>query len=322
MNRKAILMLVVPLMMAAATARAESDLGSPKTERTFSADYKQAVDAAFPRYQDAGLRKRIDTLLQKYPAGRDTLQIWKLDQLERVLSLPHMTVQPGQMRIISPEREYGADRARGRVFLFQKPEALKPVTLAEMKQRKPQIAAFHDDLLTRIGIPADEVLYKRTELIVGQATTDPSLGIPQKTVPVVHGVRTYVLRDIDGIQVEDSSVSLLSRAPGRIDSLEVRWPPFALAPQAKTMAMRSRSQVQEAIVARVKELARGAKASLKMAVVLRRVQAGDQSYYVPAMKVGLRTEGEGEGAIFYEPLTGQAVVERKGEADTQSGGRD
>lgn len=321
MNGKAILMLV-PLVMIGPVVSGQSELGSPKAERTFVADYKKAVDAAFPGCEDAGLQKRFNALLQKYPAGRDTLQIWKLDQLEKVMALPHATVQPGQVRITSPEREYGVDRARGRVFLFEKLKAAKPMTPAQAKELKLQVSTFHDEVLQRIGIPKEEVLYRRTDVMMGEATTDSSRGTPQKTEPVVHAVRTYALRAIDGIQVEGSSAGLVSQTPGRVDSLDVQWPPFALAPQVKTIALRNRDQVKEAIATRVRELARDAKVGLKLAVVLRRVQAGDQSYYVPAMKVGMRTEGEGEGVVFYESLTSQPLMAPKGQSDAASGGHD
>ncbi|HEU4759725.1 MAG TPA: hypothetical protein VFT91_07055 [Dehalococcoidia bacterium] len=320
MNRKSILMLVVPLALAGAAARAQSDLGSPKAERTFSASYKQAVEAAFPRYEDAALQGRLNALVQKYPAGRDTLQIRKVDQLERAMSLPHVTAQPGQLRIVTPEREYEVDPAEGRVFLLQKPSAPRPMTPAQVKELKPQVSAFHDDVLKRIGIPAEEILYRSTDVIMGQGVTNPARGAPQKTPPVVHGVRTYVLRAIDGVQVEGSSASLVSQAAGRVDALDVRWPPFAFAPQLKTLAIRNRGQVQAAIASRLEGLARGAKVSLKMAVVLRQVQAGNQRYYVPAMKVGMRTEGEGEGIVFYESLTGQPLPEPRGQSDSPSGG--
>lgn len=319
MNRKHILMLAVTLAMASVNARAQSELGSTKTEKAFSSDYVKAVDAAFPRYEDAGLQKRLDALLQKYPTGRDTLRIWQLDQLERVMSLPRVA-KPGQTRINLPDREYGADRARGRVFLFRKPERMKPVSPAQMNELQPRISAFHDEVLTRIGIPEEQVFHKRSEHMVEQGTTDPSRGGPQKTQLAARGVRTYALRAVEGILVDGSSATLVSQAPGRITSLDVKWPPVVFPPKVKTMAVRSRDQVREAITAKVRQRAGGAKVDVKMAVVLRRVQAGDQRYYVSAMKVGMRTEGEGEGVIFYESLTDQPLVERESESDTPSGG--
>jgi hypothetical protein len=95
---------------------------------------------------------------------------------------------------------------------------------------------------------------------------------------------------------------------------------FAFTPQAKTVVVRNRGQVKAAIVSRLEELAQGAKVSVKMAVVLRRVQVGNQRSYVPAMKVGMRTEGEGEGVIFYESLTGQSLPEPRDQSDNPSGG--
>jgi hypothetical protein len=320
MNRKLILVLVMPLMMLSTSVRAQADLGTQATERTFSADYQKAIDTAFPRYENEALQKRFDALRLKYSTGRDTLQIWKLDQLESVLALPRTTIQPTQSRVTLPEREYGIDQARGRVFLLQKPTATAPISAARLQQIKPQITAYHEDVLKRIGIPSDEIFYKRTDVIVGQGSTAPGQREAQKSEPVVHGVQTYALRAVEGIQIEGGSVRLVSTDTGRLDLLDARWAPFALAPQTAPMLLRNRDQIRDSIAAKVKELARGAKVSIKMAVVMRQVQSDKQGYFAPAMKVGLRTEGEGEGAIFYEPLSNQPLVEDQGRSDTASGG--
>src|SRR5262245_44987905 len=121
MNRKSILAPVILLALAGASARAQSELGSPKVEATFSASYRQAVEAAFPGYEDAALRKRRGDLAWKYRAGRDALQVRKLDQLEKVMSLPHAAVPPGETHVATPEREYGVIPAEGRVLLLQDP---------------------------------------------------------------------------------------------------------------------------------------------------------------------------------------------------------
>ncbi|WP_201211832.1 hypothetical protein [Rhodocyclus purpureus] len=324
MNRNAILVLIVPFVLGSAAVRAQSELGSPAveratTERAFSVDYGKLVDAAFPTYTNESLQKRLDAIRAKYPGGRDSVRVWKLADFEDALALPRSRDAARQSRVSLPEREYGVDQARGRVFLFEKTAAAVPITPGRLQEIKPLIMAKHRLTLKRIGIADDEIFYQRSDVAVGQSTTGPSQAERRTTPQVVHGLQTYVLRAIEGIQIEGSSARLLSTDPQRIDLLDVRWAPFSLPAQTLAPALREREELKAAVAAKVRQLAGGAAASLKMAVVMLRVTADGQSHYVPALRIGLRTENEGEGALFYEPLWKEFSAAPDG-SDLPSGG--
>lgn len=317
MKRKSILALALALITIGGAAQAEVDLGS-NAERTriFSSNYQEAVATAFPRYQDQSLQKRFTDIAEKYPQGIDNLKIWEQEQLKSIMS----AVVPTTTRAgATPKRQYLINRAKGRVLYYQEKLGIVPMKMAQIATIRPKIEALHANLLQRIGITKEEVLFQHTDVMVGQASSAPS-GSTKKMDREILGVQTYAIRAIDGIQIEDGEIRIVSKAPDSIDILDARWAPLTFAPNASSLQLRPRQDVQEAITNRIEALADGRKVRVKMAVVMRRVQ--DEDYYAPAMKVGIRMDGDGEGVIFYEALADHPLSdEASDKTDTAAGGR-
>ena len=273
-------------------------------------DYRGVVEASFPRYKNADLKKRFSDIKQKYPRGRDNIKLWSLDAIERTFGLSRQKRESQDTRVETENRAYSADRAKGRVFLYDAEGQPEFMTETEGRRALAQVAKQHERVLEQAGITKDEILFKKTSMMLMQAMTSPEKGAPKETEPLVRSIQTYALRAVDGIMVEGSAAKIGSRAPGKVEMLDIKWPPFEYPPQVRSFELRKNDVIKSRVTERVKQVARGRQANVKMAVVLRPVSVEGKQYYVPSLKVGIQAgaEGdEGEGALIYEDLLQEQV---------------
>jgi hypothetical protein len=298
-----------------------SELGSQAEARqTLSNEYTQIVDKAFPKYDGEMLKMKFESTAKKYPEGLDTIRVRKLPDIEKQLKLKPMQHETGATMYKGDGILYEVNPEMGKIRFRQ--EILKPMALSKTMARQvlPKVTKQHEMLIKNMGVTKEQIFFMKTSLLMSQGTTDPKMGQEKKTDPVVTGVTTHVVRALDGIIVEGSGAQVTSFTTDKINSVRIDWPRIQFHPRIMSYELKSQESIKEAISNRVKEVAKGEKASVKMAVVLLPIMEEGKSYMVPVMKVGVRTENGGAGLIFYENLLAQEVQIEKPRTDEASGG--
>lgn len=326
-------LLAATMAFSGVASAKDNDLGSPVEEVGTQAkamaatpgpsDYRQVVERSFPRYEKQALKKRFQDIKQKYPRGRDNIKLWSPEAIEHTLGLSRGKREPGEAGQGAEKRTYSADRARGRVFVYDGENQPAFMTETEGKQVLAQVAKYHERLLEQAGITKDEILFKKTNMMLMQSMTDPGKGTPQKSEPKVRSIQTYALRAVEGIMVEGSSAKIGSRGPDKVEMMDIKWPAFEYPPQLNSFELKGSEAVKQRITERVKEFSRGKQAKVRMAVVLRPVSLEGKQYFVPSMKVGVQSGAdgeEGEGAILYEDLLQQQLPVGTGDMEDEGSG--
>jgi len=302
-------------------AMAASELGSPaETKATLSSDYTQLVENAFPKFDAPALKIRFQGIAMKYTTSLDTIKVRDLRGLEQLMNINLQQHAP-ELKVFKQEGlSYEVNPDIGKIRFYSAIQTPLALTRAVGLQRLPEFTQRHEAVIAQMGVPQDQIFFNKTSLLLTEGSTNPKDGAVRKTEPVVTGVTTHVIRAIDGIIVEGSYAKVSSFSPDKINAVHLNWPRLQLHPTFNNFEPRNQQSLKQAIADRVKAIAGSEKANVKMAVVLLPVTEGGVTHMTPVMKVGVRTESGGEGVIFYEGLSDQAIQIEKPANDSVSGG--
>lgn len=303
------LLLLAPLAGHAADM---SDLGSPaESAQSYSEDYARLVDAALPKFNAETLGRRLAAVRAKYPDGHDPLRLRKIADIEGLLGLPHAATG-GADFVTTGKATYGIRKDSGRVHYARNLEGQPPMDFAEAQRSQRELEARHLDLLAQAGVGREQVLFAKTGVM--SLRTQAEGESDDRSTLAADSVFTYVLRSIDGLQVEGSEAKIASRGAGDIVGLNLRWPGVLLHPKLTSFKLKSAEELKREALAEVKRAANGAVVNVQMAVVLRPVRLDGRRVYVPSLKVGVLPREEA-GAMFHVDLPQQPLAYDDGAVD-------
>ncbi len=296
------------LTLLFSSAYAESDLGSPaRYKNEVSDDYAAFAGKVMPPYKTEELSNRLESIRDKYPKGDDSIKAHSLEGIEKLLGLPAKKHTSDKTTYEAPGLFYKVDKPAGVLYFRREVKGIGSLSDKEGKEAKPIIQSEHMNLLKELGIDNAQIIYSKTSLILSQSFPNPKyLPNEQPTEPSVYGIMTYALRQIDGILIEGSEAKLISKKPGTLAVMNVKWPNFRFHPELKSYKLKEKDVLAENINQYAKKIAKGNKMNIRIAVVLRPVTFNKEIYFLPALRVGLKGP-RGFTTIFYEDLNSESV---------------
>ncbi|NJO14443.1 MAG: hypothetical protein HC877_01465 [Thioploca sp.] len=273
---------------------------------SYTEDYANGVELAFPHYKNEELGRFLATIVNS--ESFDPIKIRSLREIESFFALPPIDLKEGQLAIETEQYAYEIDPTNGGVYFHEKQKEEKSLPLPTAEELKDRFSSFHNTFLENIGIDSSQILYKETSFTLLQAISNPEMDPIEETIPVVDSIFTYALRSLDGFIVEGSYAKIVSNDFNQIETLELVWPRFQLYPQLADFCSRNncflkdQEELKRQILAKVKQSANGNEVNIKMAVVLRPILNG---YFTPSMRVGVMPNNNEAGEIFYVELIDQ-----------------
>jgi hypothetical protein len=268
---------------------AASDLGSPREAATvYSSDYRALVAGALPKVGADALGRRLaavraEAAVSRGLAVRDAASWTALFGLDAKVRAGD---RPGEL----VELEAGAflaDPEAGRFLVSLAHPDAEPVPRGELDRQLPEIRRAHEALAERIGVPKGEIFHTDFREILAQSTPAPGLAGARESEIESFGATTTLLRASGGLLVDGSYASLTSLDARRLDRVEVRWPAIRLLPEVDGGKPLAPSDLTDLLTRRIESAAHGREINVLMAVVLRPVEAGPRTYFVPSLRVGL-----------------------------------
>lgn len=276
---------------------AASDLGSPREAATvYSSDYRALVAAALPKVGADAIgrhleRVRAEAARSRGLAVRDAASwtaLFGLDAKTRAGD------RPGEL-VDLDTGSFLADPEAGRFLVSLAHPDAKPVPRATFARQLPEVRRAHEALADRIGLAKGEIFHSDFREILAQSTPAPGLAGARESEIESFGATTTLLRAAGGLIVDGSFASLTSLDARRVDRVEVRWPAIRLLPEVEKGKLLAPADLADRVIRRIDSAARGREVNVLMAVVLRPVEAGARTYFVPSLRVGLAPKAVQQG---------------------------
>ncbi len=275
------------LGLTAVMAAQESPLGSPRRIATrYGANYEEMVREALPK-ADLAMLNQVMEKVRAEAAAEKPLAITDPRQLEKAFGLRERGEADASGYFEVGEAAYRVDPDGQRLYLARRYGDVRRVPRKEFAGELAAIKTAHQELAERLGIPRSEVMFSDTREILSETDGHPELEKGVKGEIMAEGAVTTMLREVGGVLVEGSFVRVSSLDAKRLDLLDVRWPRLRLSKEALRAGIRSPQEVLPNITRRVAADSQGQPVNVRMAVVLRPVQAARAVEFVLSLKVGV-----------------------------------
>ena len=292
MKRYAVFAIVAAALLTASGAEAQdqSNLGTrAELAREFSANYEEIVKAGLPAITAQELTERLHSV-ERASVNTPPLKIDGLRALEKFFGFPEARLELGQTRVSSDTAAYAFDPMRTRLYVVFRNSKSEPTSREEFAKHTPEIRRAHAQLVSNLGIDPKDVLFTDFRETLSQASANPRT-IGEKELPIMsEGASTFILRAVDGIQVERSKVVVSSITPSQFEVLTVEWPPVRLSPAVWNSGVVEPQALVGSIAKRIALHANGLPVNVRMAVVLRDVVEDGHMTFIPALRVGVQPQ--------------------------------
>ena len=307
---------------------ADNPLGTPAAAvGKFSENYAEAVRMALPPIDAAGLARVMDKV-RAAAAEAKPLAISSSAELEKFFGLRSRDAHQSGDFVDAGDAIYRFEPEAGRLYVTWRLGTVKPVARSTFASRIKGIRAAHTALATRLGIPAQEVMFADFREIL----TKTDSRVPSTTAaaaPIMaDGATTTLLRSVGGVLVEGSYLRVSSVDARRLSLVKATWPRVQLADEAGK-PLRAPKDMLEPLTKRIAADSRGVPVSVRMAVVLRPADPDKPGVFVPSLKIGVEPKAirtadgyrTDAGQIYYADLLQDSppFVEPPGRATAGSG---
>lgn len=311
--------IVSLLVLASATAGTpawaqspDNPLGTPAAAvGKFSRNYAEAVRMALPPIDSAELA-RVMERVRAATANEKPLAITNSAELEKFFSLRSRNPDKSGDFVDAGDAVYKFEPKAGRIYVAWRTTDVKPVARSTFTRRIKSIRAAHEGLAKRLGIPAEQVMFTDFREILTK--TDPRAATPTAataagTPIMAEGGTTTLLRAVGGVLVEGSYLRVSSVDARRMSLVKATWPHVQLADGAGR-ALRAPKDMLDDVTKRIANDSRGVPVNVRMAIVLRPVDADKPGVYVPSLKIGVEPQAiktadgyrTDAGQVYYSDL--------------------
>lgn len=278
------------LCLSGAALAQESPLGSPsKAASRYSNDYAALVKGAMPAIDAKGLGRAMSGVRD---AKAGALGLHSKEDIGKALDL-RVRDEKDAGREKEPAREvdagdaiyrYDPDGAHLRAVwrTADRPARERDAFKAEL----PEIKRAHEALVAHLGVDRKEVYFVDFREVLSQNDDAKA----QHGPVLAEGASSTFLRAVNGVLVEGSYARVTSIDAKTPSSLDVRWPAVSLAEDVRDDKLRAPKELTEAIARHIAAHANKAAVSVRIAVVLRQVDAKHPGVYVPSLKIGVKPQ--------------------------------
>jgi hypothetical protein len=279
------------LCLSGAALAQESPLGSSsKAASRYSNDYAALVKGAMPALDAAALGRTMDGVRE---AKAGALALHSREQIGKALDLR-----------VRDEKETGREKEMGRevdagdaLYRFDPDSAHlraiwrtadKPARERDaFKAEMPEIKRAHEALVAHLGVDRREVYFVDFREVLSQNDDQAKT---QHGPVLAEGASSTFLRAVNGVLVEGSYARITSLDAKTLSSLDVRWPAVNLAEDVRAGKLRAPREMSEAIAKHIAAHSNKAAVNVRIAVVLRQVDAKRPGVYVPSLKIGVKPQ--------------------------------
>jgi hypothetical protein len=276
------------LCLSGAALAQESPLGSSsKAASRYSNDYAALVKGAMPAIDAKGLGRAMNGVRD---AKVGALGLHNKEEISKALDL-RVRDDKESGRETSREVDagdaiyrYDPDSAHLRAIwrTADKPARERDAFKAEM----PEIKRAHEALVAHLGVDRKEIYFVDFREVLSQNDDTKT----QHGPVLAEGASSTFLRAVNGVLVEGSYARVTSIDAKTPSSLDVRWPAVKLAEEVREDKLRAPRELSEAVAKHIAAHSNKAAVSVRIAVVLRQVDAKHPGVYVPSLKIGVKPQ--------------------------------
>ena len=279
------------LCLSGAALAQESPLGSSsKAASRYSNDYAALVKSAMPAIDAKGLGRAMSGVRD---AKAGALVLRSKEDIGKALDL-RVRDEKDAGREKEPAREVDAGDA---IYRYDPDSAHlravwrtadKPARERDaFKSELPEIQRAHEALVAHLGVDRKEVYFVDFREVLSQ--NDDSAKTQHGPI-LAEGASSTFLRAVNGVLVEGSYARITSIDAKTPSSLDVRWPAVKLAEEVHDDKLRAPKEMSEAIAKHIAAHSNKTAVSVRIAVVLRQVDAKHPGVYVPSLKIGVKPQ--------------------------------
>lgn len=272
------------LLSGAALAQ-ESPLGSSaKAARRYSTDYAALVKDAMPAIDTAALGRAMAGVRDAHAGA---FAVHGREEVAKALELRARDEKETAREVDAGDAVFRFDPEAARLRAIWRAADAPAREREAFKAQLPEIKRAHEALVARLGVDRREIYFVDFREVLSQNDDHANA---QHGPILAEGATSLFLRAVNGVLVEGSYARITSIDAKTPSSLDVRWPSVKLADDVRDGKLRAPRELAETIAKHIAANANKSAVNVRIAVVLRQVDAKHPGIYVPSLKVGVKPQ--------------------------------